>query len=323
MELSVYRNSFLSFLEENTKFTEPKSLYEPVSYILQLGGKRMRPLLALMSVDAFGKDYKLGLHAALAIEVFHNFTLLHDDIMDGAPLRRGKATVHEKWDVNTAILSGDAMMILANQCLEVYEGDIYKKLMQLFQKTALEVCEGQQYDMDFENRNDVSIPEYIEMIRLKTSVLVAAALKMGAIISDASEKDAEAMYQYGLNLGLAFQLQDDYLDAFGDPETFGKQVGGDIIENKKTFLYLKALENLEGSEKDQLLTLFTTTQENIDSKIEITKKIFIKSKAVNEIQQEIKNYTQKAFDVLEGVSISVSTKEDLIAFGHYLMGRKV
>ncbi|MDO3695400.1 polyprenyl synthetase family protein [Wenyingzhuangia sp. chi5] len=323
MDLSVYRNSFLSFLEENTKLKEPQSLYDPISYILQLGGKRMRPLLALMSVDAFGKDYKIGLHAALAIEVFHNFTLLHDDIMDDAPLRRGKATVHEKWDVNTAILSGDAMMILANQYLEVYKGDVYKKLMQLFQKTALEVCEGQQFDMDFENRNDVSIPEYIEMIRLKTSVLVAAALKMGAIIAEASEEDANAMYEYGLNLGLAFQLQDDYLDAFGDPETFGKQVGGDIIENKKTFLYLKALENLEGSEKKQLLTLFTTPQENVLLKIETTKKLFIKSLAVSAIEQEIKDYTQKAFNVLDGVSISVSTKENLVAFGHYLMSRKV
>ena len=323
MDLSIYRNSFLDFLKKQTEFSKPTNLYEPVNYILSLGGKRMRPLLTLMSVDAFGKDYKSGLHAALAVEVFHNFTLLHDDIMDDAPLRRGKATVHEKWDVNTAILSGDAMMILANQYLEVYEGDVYKKLMQLFQKTALEVCEGQQYDMDFEKRNDVSIPEYIEMIRLKTSVLVAAALKMGAIIANASDKDAEAMYQYGLNLGLAFQLQDDYLDAFGDPETFGKQVGGDIIENKKTFLYLKALENLKGAEQNQLLDLFTNPQENIELKIEKSKELFVKSLAVNNIQQEIKDYTQKAFDVLEEVSIQSSTKESLIGFGNYLMGRKV
>lgn len=323
MDLSIFRESFLAFLGKEVSVKDPVNLYEPVDYILQLGGKRIRPLLTLMSVDAFGKDYQLGLHAALAIEVFHNFTLLHDDIMDDAPLRRGKATVHEKWDVNTAILSGDAMMILANQYLEVYEGDVYKKLMQLFQKTALEVCEGQQYDMDFENRNDVSIPEYIEMIRLKTSVLVAAALKMGAIIAKASDKDAEAMYQYGLNLGLAFQLQDDYLDAFGDPETFGKQVGGDIIENKKTFLYLKALENLEGEEQNKLLDLFTKPQENMELKIEASKKLFVKSLAVSSIQQEIKDYTQKAFDVLEGVSIQGSTKENLIGFGHYLMGRKV
>ncbi|ANW96915.1 polyprenyl synthetase [Wenyingzhuangia fucanilytica] len=323
MDLTVYRNSFLSFLKEKATFKEPATLYNPIHYILELGGKRIRPLLTLMSVDAFGKDYKQGLNAALAVEVFHNFTLLHDDIMDDAPLRRGKATVHEKWDVNTAILSGDAMMILANQYLEVYEGDTYKKLMKLFQQTALEVCEGQQHDMDFENRNDVSISEYIEMIRLKTSVLVAAALKMGAIIADASEQDAEAMYQYGLNLGLAFQLQDDYLDAFGDPETFGKQVGGDIIENKKTFLYLKALENLEGDDQEQLLSLFTKPQDDLELKVKIAKELFIKSLAVNRIQQEIKDYTQKAFDVLKDVSISESTKENLIAFGHYLMGRKV
>ncbi|MGY5354734.1 polyprenyl synthetase family protein [Wenyingzhuangia sp. IMCC45467] len=323
MDLSLYRNSFIAFLEQETSVKEPVSLYKPIDYILSLGGKRIRPLLTLMAVDAFNIDYKKGLHAALAIEVFHNFTLLHDDIMDDAPLRRGQATVHEKWNVNTAILSGDAMMILANQYLEVYEGSVYKKLMQLFQKTALEVCEGQQYDMDFENRNDVSIAEYIEMIRLKTSVLVAAALKMGVIIANASDKDADAMYEYGLNLGLAFQLQDDYLDAFGDPETFGKQVGGDIIENKKTFLYLKALENLKGAEKHQLSDLFSNPQDNMELKIERAKDMFVKSMAVRDIKKEIKDYTQKAFDVLKDISISQNTKENLIDFGNYLMGRKV
>ena len=323
MDLSKYSNSFLSFLKAQTTFKEPSHLYDPVDYILSLGGKRIRPLLTLMSVDAFGKDYQLGLHAALAVEVFHNFTLLHDDIMDDAPLRRGKATVHEKWDVNTAILSGDAMMILANQYLEAYDGETYKRLMHLFQKTALEVCEGQQYDMDFETRGDVSIPEYMEMIRLKTSVLVAAALKMGAIIANATEADAEGMYQYGLSLGLAFQLQDDYLDAFGDPETFGKQVGGDIIENKKTFLFLKAYQNLEGAEQAQLLELFTHQQVDLDFKIEKAKELFVKSMAVKEIQQEIKNYTQHAFEVLDHVAISSKTKEKLIGFGNYLMSRKV
>lgn len=323
LDLSLYRESFIAFLEKKATFKEPKNLYQPVEYILQLGGKRIRPLLALMGVDAFGENYEKGLHAALAVEVFHNFTLLHDDIMDAAPLRRGKATVHEKWDVNTAILSGDAMMILANQYLEVYDGDIYKQLMILFQKTALEVCEGQQYDMDFETRKDVLIPEYIEMIRLKTSVLVAAALKMGAIIANASEKDADAIYQYGLNLGLAFQLQDDYLDAFGDPETFGKQVGGDIIENKKTFLYLKALENLDGKDKEELLNLFTKPQNDMEVKIKNAKHYFIKSLAVRDIEQEIETYTQKAFDVLKGIDIPARTKENFIAFGQYLMKRKV
>ncbi|MDB4297722.1 polyprenyl synthetase family protein [Flavobacteriaceae bacterium] len=310
-------------MDKKIEVKEPVTLYQPIDYILNLGGKRIRPLLVLMAVDAFGKDYKSGLSAALAIEVFHNFTLLHDDIMDAAPLRRGKATVHEKWDVNTAILSGDAMMIIANQLLEEYDGVAYKELMKLFQQTGLEVCEGQQYDMDFETRNDVTIPEYVEMIKLKTSVLVAAALKMGAIISGASAKDAESFYEYGLNLGLAFQLQDDYLDAFGDPETFGKQVGGDIIENKKTYLYLKGLALLEGEEKVLLSNLFSTPQEDVNLKIHIAKELFQKSGAVTAIKQEIKDYTQKAFKVLDGVEISESSKNELVAFGNYLMARTV
>lgn len=324
LDLSVYKQSFIAFLEEEINIKEPKNLYEPVNYILQLGGKRIRPLLVLMSVNAFGKTYTEGLHAALAIEVFHNFTLLHDDIMDAAPVRRGKPTVHQKWDVNTAILSGDAMMILANQYLEVYQGATYKKLMQLFQQTALEVCEGQQYDMDFEARNDVTIPEYIHMIKLKTSVLVAAALKMGAIIAGASDKDANSFYQYGLNLGLAFQLQDDYLDAFGDPKTFGKQIGGDIIENKKTFLVLKTQNSLKNND----LLLFQNHYQakevkNIDKKIEEVKQLFVKSGAVNAIKQEIVDYTHKAFKELETISISQNSKNQLVEFGNYLMGRNV
>lgn len=321
MDLSVYRESFLSFLEKEVVTKEPVNLYEPIDYILQLGGKRVRPLLVLMSINAFDKDYKQGLPAALAIEVFHNFTLLHDDIMDAAPLRRGKLTVHEKWDVNTAILSGDAMMILANQYLDVYPGAIYKKLMQLFQQTALEVCEGQQYDMDFEKRDDVTIPEYIEMIKLKTSVLVAAALKMGAIISEASEEDSNALYEYGLNLGLAFQLQDDYLDAFGNPETFGKQIGGDIIENKKTFLVLKAQENLSNDDSILFNNYYTAEVLDIEKKIKDVKFLFEKSGAVSAIKQEINTYTNKAFNVLDSVNITEDAKNQLVGFGNYLMNR--
>lgn len=323
MDLSVYRDSFLSFLEKEVEIKEPINLYQPIDYILNLGGKRMRPLLVLMSIDALGKDFHQGMHAALAIEVFHNFTLLHDDIMDDAPLRRGQQTVHEKWDVSTAILSGDAMMILANQALEVYEGTIYKKLMQLFQQTAIEVCEGQQYDMDFEIRMDVTVPEYIEMIRLKTSVLVAAALKMGAIIAKATEKDADAFYQFGLNLGLAFQLQDDYLDAFGNPETFGKQIGGDIIENKKTFLVLKAKELLKGDDLVEFEKYYTKETFEEAKKIEEVKAFFEKSGAVSKIKEEIKSYTDKAFKILEQIEMSELSKNQLVDFGNYLMGRTV
>ena len=208
----------------------------PINYILQLGGKRLRPVLTLMTADIFDADYKKALDAALSVEIFHNFSLVHDDIMDDAPLRRGQQTVHEKWDLNTGILSGDAMLIMAYQLFENYEPKTFQDLAKLFSKTALEVCEGQQYDVDFETRDDVTIPEYLKMIEYKTAVLVGAAMKMGAIVANASKSDQEDIYSFGRLLGIAFQLQDDYLDAFGDPKTFGKQVGGDIIENKKTYL---------------------------------------------------------------------------------------
>ena len=240
--IEIYQKHFLSYLKDYNTERDPKNLYEPVQYILNLGGKRLRPILTLMTADCFGGDVNKALDAALAVEVFHNFSLIHDDIMDDAPLRRGQQTVHEKWDLNTGILSGDAMLIMAYQLFENYPPETFQNLLTLFSKTALEVCEGQQYDIDFETRNAVSIAEYLKMIEYKTAVLVAAAMKMGAIIAGASDEDQNRCYEFGKNLGIAFQLQDDYLDAFGNPETFGKQVGGDIIENKKTYLYLKALE---------------------------------------------------------------------------------
>lgn len=323
MNISDYKEQFLAHLEKKVQVAEPKNLYTPVQYILDLGGKRLRPILVLMGVSAFGKDYKKGLDAALAVEVFHNFTLLHDDIMDAAPVRRGKPTVHERWDTNTAILSGDAMMIMANQLLESYEGATFKKLMQLFSKTAIEVCEGQQYDMDFETRNDVTIPEYIEMIRLKTSVLVAAALKMGAIIADASDADARKIYDFGLNLGLAFQLQDDYLDAFGDPKTFGKQVGGDIIENKKTYLYLQALANGTAAQKDRLIALFSESVNDTTAKVDEVKKIFSLTGSDQRTRAEIAAYTEKAFSVLDSLEISEKSRAVLRLFGEQLMTRTV
>ncbi|MNE23419.1 (2E,6E)-farnesyl diphosphate synthase [compost metagenome] len=241
-DISQYQDFFINYLQNQNIHKEPANLYEPIEYILGLGGKRIRPVLTLMAAEVFDTDYSIALPAAMAVEVFHNFSLVHDDIMDDAPLRRGQITVHEKWDLNTGILSGDAMLILAYQYFEQYDAIVFRNLAKLFSKTALEVCEGQQWDVDFEDRKDVTIPQYLKMIEYKTAVLVAAAMKMGAIVAKTSEKEADLIYDFGLNLGLAFQLQDDYLDAFGDPETFGKQVGGDIIENKKTYLYLKALE---------------------------------------------------------------------------------
>ncbi len=321
--IANYKSEFLNYLEKRVQVQEPKNLYEPIAYILSLGGKKLRPILTLMTVDIFGGDYKKALDAALAVEVFHNFTLVHDDIMDAAPLRRGSHTVHEKWDVNTGILSGDAMLILAYQYLENYDATTFKKLISLFSKTALEVCEGQQLDIDFETRNDVTIEEYIKMISLKTSVLVAAALKMGAVIANASEENIKLIYDYGLNLGIAFQLQDDYLDAFGNPETFGKQVGGDIIENKKTYLYIKAVELGSESEKEILGNLFNVGSYEHEQKIEKVKSIFDSSGAAEKTKEAIKSYTQKAFDVLESILIASEKKQLLREFGEGLMNRNV
>lgn len=323
LDILHYQKEFLTYLNSRNWINEPKNLYEPIEYILQLGGKRMRPILTLMGCHIFSNEYKKALPAALAIEVFHNFTLVHDDIMDDAPLRRGKETVHEKWNLNTGILSGDAMLILAYQYFENYEPKVFQKLAQLFSKTALEVCDGQQLDIDFETRNDVSIAEYIEMIRLKTSVLVGAALKMGAIVAETNEENANLIYEFGLNLGIAFQLQDDYLDTFGNPETFGKQVGGDIIENKKTYLYLKSLLLASSKDKKTLESLYSTKLEDNLDKIKQVKSIFRTYNIPEETQKIIKEYTEKAFKTLETLTISKENKINLKNFGLQLMQREV
>ena len=322
---SIYQyQEFISdYLQTQYETKEPKNLYDPIHYILGLGGKRMRPVLTLMSAEVFDADYKKALPAALAVEVFHNFSLIHDDIMDDAPLRRGNETVHEKWDINTGILSGDAMLILAYQYFEKYEPSVFRDLAKLFSKTALEVCEGQQWDVDFETRDDVSIPDYLKMIEYKTAVLVAAAMKMGAIIAETSEENANLIYDFGLNLGLAFQLQDDYLDAFGNPETFGKQVGGDIIENKKTYLYLKACEFASTEQAEQLAHLFSIHPEDNSEKINSVKEIFLATGAAFETKKAIQEFTLKAFETLQKISIDNEKKEMLKSFGENLMGRKV
>ena len=234
---------------------EPKELYEPVEYILSIGGKRLRPSLVLAAYNLFKDDVENAIFPALALEVFHNFTLLHDDIMDKADLRRNQQTVHKKWSENVAILSGDAMSIKAYELLANVPAEFLTEVLQSFNKTALQVCEGQQLDMNFENRLDVSVDEYIEMIRLKTSVLIAVSLKIGGIMGGASKNDVQKLYDFGLNLGLAFQLQDDYLDSYGDVKVFGKKIGGDILANKKTFLLIKALELSDSKNTDKLLSL--------------------------------------------------------------------
>ncbi|WP_278034302.1 polyprenyl synthetase family protein [Flavobacterium nitratireducens] len=321
--VSQYQEFVAEYLQSQLVIKEPKNLYEPIHYILGLGGKRIRPVLTLMSAEIFDVSYEKALPAALAVEVFHNFSLVHDDIMDDAPLRRGNTTVHEKWDINTGILSGDAMLILAYQYFEKFEPVIFRDLAKLFSKTALEVCEGQQWDVDFESRNDVTIPEYLKMIEYKTAVLVAAAMKMGAIIAETSEENANLIYDFGLNLGIAFQLQDDYLDAFGDPETFGKQVGGDIIENKKTYLYLKGMEFANGVDKQELADLFSVQMEENEAKIAQVKEIFLNSGAAKATQKAIEAYTFKAFETLEKMDINSEKKNILRVFGEGLMGRKV
>lgn len=318
-----YQQIFSNYIENQKIGRNPETLYEPIRYILSLGGKRIRPVLTLMACDIFGKDVQKALPAAMAVEVFHNFSLIHDDIMDKAPLRRGNQTVHEKWNLNTGILSGDAMLILAYQYFEQYEPNIFQELAKLFSKTALEVCEGQQWDIDFEERDDVTVEEYLKMIEYKTAVLVGAAFQMGAITAETSEKNKKAVYDFGVNLGIAFQLQDDYLDTFGDSEKFGKQIGGDIIENKKTYLYLKAV--LEGSkeEKEQLLHLYSITPNDNRDKIESVKSIFVSSGSDQKTRKAIEDYTQKAFEILNQMDIPNDKKEQLRAFGEGLMDRVV
>lgn len=321
--IDYYRNEFMVYLDSRIETKEPVNLYQPINYILGLGGKRLRPVLVLMAAEIFGADFKKSLDAALAIEIFHNFSLVHDDIMDDAPLRRGKATVHEKWDVNTGILSGDAMLITAYQLFENYEGEIFRDLAKLFGKTALEVCEGQQYDVDFETRDNVTQIEYLKMIEYKTAVLVAAALQMGGIVAGATKEEQNSIYEFGRNLGIAFQLQDDYLDTFGDPKLFGKQIGGDIIENKKTFLYIKSVALGSESQKKELFNLYSIQPEDATSKIDTITSIFNECGAEKETQIEIEAYTKKAFSVLNTLDISKEKKNLLIQFGENLMHRKV
>ncbi|WP_461533782.1 polyprenyl synthetase family protein [Sinomicrobium sp.] len=323
LSVPEYQSKFLAYLESYSFKKEPEGLYAPVSYIMHLGGKRLRPVLTLMAADFFGGDYRDALNAALAVEIFHNFTLVHDDIMDGASMRRGQACVHEKWDVNTGILSGDVMLIMSYKLFENYTAELQIALLKAFNQMAAEVCEGQQYDVDFEMRAEVSLEEYLLMITYKTAVLVGTALKMGALIAGASADEAETLYDYGLNLGIAFQLQDDYLDAFGDEKTFGKKIGGDIAENKKTFLYIKALERLDSEDAQLLRDLYELNPADSDEKIRTVKDLFRSSGIPEIVRDEIRSYTQKAFDCISPLKVEDSNKQMLLDFGSTLMTRTV
>ena len=322
--LKDYKQFFEIALENSYSTSPPAALYQPIYYLLNLGGKRLRPILTLMAADIFGNNHRKAIDAALAVEIFHNFTLMHDDIMDSAPIRRGSATVHNKWNTNTAILSGDAMMILAYQALESYKDPLFRKLNSLFSKTAIEVCKGQQYDLDFETQLEVNQCDYLEMIRLKTAVLVGCSLEMGALIGGSNQADSKNLYDFGVLLGIAFQIQDDYLDAYANPESFGKQLSGDIIENKKTILYHQAMENGSSKEKTTLRNWFSTEvkDKDVSKKINAVKSLFDKTGASDASKALVIKYTKAAFEKLDILDISDNNKIIFKTFGTNLMERK-
>jgi len=301
---------------------QPVELYEPIHYTLNLGGKRLRPALCLLACDMFEGDMDDALGPATGIEIFHNFTLLHDDIMDQAPIRRGKTTVYKKWNQNIAILSGDTMMALAYGYIMEAPEKVRTDIFFAFNKTAIEVCEGQQYDMNFETQAHVTIPDYIEMIRLKTAVLLAGSLKIGALIGGASIDDAEKLYKFGENLGIAFQLKDDLLDAFGEEDKFGKMKGGDIISNKKTYLYLKAFELATGKSRDEIRYFFSPEMINQNEKIEGVLRIYEKLNIRQFTENEILAYYRNALNYLDSIDVQKSRKIELISIADQLNSRK-
>lgn len=308
-------------LSEEEYGDNPQELYEPIRYIMSLGGKRLRPVLVLMAYRLFKDDYEQVIDQALAVEVFHNFTLMHDDIMDEAPLRRGKATVHEKWDANTAILSGDVMLVKAYDMLLDAPGNL-KTIIKSFNDCALGVCEGQQFDMNFEQLPTVSEAEYIDMIRLKTAILLGFGLKLGAMMAGASEKDAEQLYDFGVFVGIGFQLKDDLLDVYADQAKFGKQVGGDIISNKKTFLLLKALELANGTQKATLENWINKTEFDSEEKVTAVRGIYdeIGIKALTLAKMD--EYFQKGFNALNSLDIPQEKKQPLTDLANYLIDRE-
>jgi geranylgeranyl diphosphate synthase, type II len=323
--------TFQPFLEaiskqiDNTIYGQhPNELYEPIRYIMSLGGKRLRPLLTTLSTHLFTDDWQKSIKPAIAVEVFHNFTLMHDDIMDCAPLRRGKATVHEKWNANTAILSGDVMLVNAYELLLDVETTQLPRVIKRFNRTAAEVCEGQQLDMNFETRSDVSQDEYIEMIRLKTSVLLGFAMELGGIIAGADDTTTQLLYEAGVNMGLGFQLKDDLLDVYGDPEKFGKQVGGDIIANKKTFMLIEALLLAEGETKEKLDKWLHLEQGSYDTAAKVAAVTAIYTQLGIDKIAEAKSdeFFTKGFEALHNLPATPERKKPLMEFAAFLVGRE-
>jgi geranylgeranyl diphosphate synthase, type II len=317
--LMQLQSQFETYLKEYGIKQSPDRLYDACKHILAIGGKRIRPVAVLMANNLFGELTDDAWHAALAVELFHNFTLIHDDIMDNAPLRRGKQTVHEKWDMPTAILSGDVMCFFAAQEVNKISTQYLHQALDVYNKTAIEVCEGQQMDMDFEKRDDVNIEEYIQMIALKTSVLLACSIKMGAIVGGATSGAAQHMYEFGKNVGISFQLKDDYLDAFGDPTKVGKQVGGDILSNKKTFLLLKAYELCNDAQR---LALDELVANDAPNKVEKTLQIFNELNIAEHTMQAKEHYSKIAFEALEKVPAPESRKAELVQLATYLLQRE-
>lgn len=320
--LKAYSEILKSYFEKIVVAKDPISLYEPIQYILSLGGKRIRPLMLLHTHKIFGGDVQSALPLAAAVEVFHNFTLMHDDIMDNASMRRGQATVHEKYDTNTAILSGDLMLIQAFGLIgKCSDNSAYAEIMSTFNEMSVQLCEGQQLDVDFESRNDVEIDEYIHMITYKTSVLIAAAMKMAAQHAGASIEDQEHIYQFGKNIGIAFQMQDDILDSFGEKAAVGKRIGGDIIEGKKTYLYIKALELSDDKQKLELVNLMNDPHIEDQRKIDDVLKIFNNTHVRVYADQVKEAYRDLAFSHLAAINIEEKDRAGLKEFGQYLLDR--
>ena len=309
---------------ETSQFPKtPSNLYDPIRYILTLGGKRVRPVLTLMAAELFGmQDMDEIIPAAKAVEFFHNFSLIHDDLMDKAPLRRGRTTVHEKWDANIAILSGDGLLVKAYEEISKCNPIYLPATLKILSKVAMEVCEGQQLDMDYESRDSLTMPEYLEMIRLKTSVLLGGALQLGAILSGADEQQQQLIYDFGENVGLAFQLQDDILDAYGDPDTFGKIVGGDIMINKKTFLLVKLMAVISAEDKPILQHLLEASMETVPTKVEDMLALYAKYD-IKIAADELKDiYTQQAFEKMEALDVPNDRKEALLVLANNLLVRQ-
>lgn len=315
---------YLTAVEEHLKQLSlpdhPANLYEPIRYFLTIGGKRMRPVLVLMGHQVYDPNFKNAVNTAMAVELFHNFTLIHDDIMDEAPLRRGKETVHKKWNENIGILSGDVLLVYAYQHLIQTKSKYLKDMIELFNKTAIEVCEGQQMDMDFESRKDVSIEEYLEMIRLKTAVLVGCSLELGALAAGVNPQEAKKLYDFGQNLGVSFQLKDDFLDVYADQNKFGKQVGGDILSNKKTYLLLKAIELSESNTQQGLKKALLL--DNPKEKIEAVTTIYNELEIPKTTENKINEYFDKAINCLNSVDVEDEKKAHLYELAVYLLHRE-